>query len=165
MSTIPAVLRAAAAAAPDREALVTPEIRLTFAELLAQVRMFSRAARASGISHGDRIGMWAPNTAEWVVAALGLTGIGAVLVPVNTRFKGEEARYLLDRTGVSTLFVDDDFLSGLLGSDPLTAVGNPDVQVIRTSDLAPFLARAHEVTEDDVEKLAEMPVSNQKGEP
>ncbi len=154
MDTIPAVLRAAAAATPDREAVVTADARLTFAELLARVRLFSRAAVASGLQHGDRVAMWAPNTVDWIVAALGLTGIGVVLVPVNTRFKGEEARYLLDRTGVSALVVDDVFLTDLLGADPLAALGNPDVQVIRTSDLGTFLARAEEVSEDEIEKAA-----------
>ena len=154
MDTIPAVLRAAAAATPDREAVVTPKVRLTFAELLDRARTFSRAALASGLQQGDRVAMWAPNTADWIVAALGLTGIGVVLVPVNTRFKGEEARYLLDRTGVSALVVDDVFLTELLGADPLTALGDPDVKVIRTSDLSSFLARADEVSEEDVEKLA-----------
>jgi acyl-CoA synthetase (AMP-forming)/AMP-acid ligase II len=156
LSTIPAVLRAAAAAAPDREALVTADARLTFAELLDRARTFSRAALASGLQHGDRVGIWAPNTAAWVVAALGLTGIGAVLVPVNTRFKGEEARYLLDRTGVSALLVDDDFLTGLLGVDPLVALGSPDIPlVLRTSQLGAFLRRADERSLDDAEKAAE----------
>jgi acyl-CoA synthetase (AMP-forming)/AMP-acid ligase II len=134
MTTIPAVLRAAAAANPDREALVTPELRLTFAELLERARAFSAAMIAKGIAHGDRVAIWAPNTADWAIAALGLTGIGAILVPVNTRFKGEEARYLLDRTTVKALVVDDAFLTGLLGVDPLQALGNPDVTVIRLSE-------------------------------
>jgi acyl-CoA synthetase (AMP-forming)/AMP-acid ligase II len=155
MDTIPAVLRAAAAATPDREAVVTPEVRLTFAELLDRARTFSRAALAAGLQHGDRVAMWAPNTADWIVAALGFTGIGVILVPVNTRFKGEEARYLLDRTDVAALFVDDAFLTELLGSDPLTALGSPPVQVIRTSELDGFLSRAPEVSEDEAEKAAD----------
>ena len=154
MSTIPAVLRSAAAAAPDREALVTPQGRLTFAELLEQVRRFSGAALASGIKSGDRVGIWAPNTADWVIASLALTGIGAVLVPINTRFKGEEARYLIDRTGVRLLVVDDVFLRELLGVDPLVALGNPDVSVLRTSELESFLARSPEISGDEVDKRA-----------
>ncbi|MGB8652091.1 MAG: FadD3 family acyl-CoA ligase [Mycobacteriales bacterium] len=155
MFTIPAVLRSAAAATPDREAVVTPEVRLTFADLLDRVRTFSRAALASGLSAGDRVAIWAPNTADWVVAALGLTGIGAVLVPVNTRYKGEEARYLLDRTTARALLVDDVFLTELLGADPVAALGDPDVAVLRTSALGEFLARAEEVPLDDAEKAAE----------
>ena len=153
MATIPAVLRAAAGEVPDREAVVTPEVRLTFAQLLDRVRTFSSAALAAGIGAGDRVALWGPNTADWVVAALGLTGVGAVLVPVNTRFKGEEARYLLDRTGATTLWVDDDFLAGLLGEDPLAALGQPELQVLRTSDLGRFLSR--QVDPVDVERAAD----------
>lgn len=155
MDTIPAVLRAAVAEVPDREAVVTPEVRLTYAELLDRVQAFSRAALAHGIGAGDRVATWVPNTADAVVAALALTGIGAVLVPINTRFKGEEARYLLDSTTSAALLVDDAFVGGLLGTDPLAALGDPDVLVIRTSALDGFLARAEEVPLDVVEKAAE----------
>ena len=55
MPTIPGVLRAAAAACPDREAVGTPSERLTFATLLDRVRRFSAAAVAAGLSHGDRV--------------------------------------------------------------------------------------------------------------
>src|SRR3954452_2169327 len=155
MDTIPAVLRAAVAQAPDREAVVTPEVRLTYADLLDRVQSFSRAALAHGIGAGDRVATWIPNTADAVVAALGLTGIGAILVPINTRFKGDEARYLLDKTQAGALLVDDEFVGGLLGVDPLAALGNPDLLVIRTSALDGFLARADEVPLDVVEKAAE----------
>ncbi|MDX6268037.1 MAG: HIP---CoA ligase, partial [Frankiales bacterium] len=155
MDTIPAVLRAAVADAPDREAVVTPEVRLTYAELLDRVQTFSRAAVAHGIGPGDRVALWVPNTADWIIAGLGLTGIGAILVPVNTRFKGEEARYLLDKTQASALLVDDAFVGGLLGVDPLEALGNPELLVLRTSDLSGFLTRADEVPLDVVEKAAD----------
>jgi acyl-CoA synthetase (AMP-forming)/AMP-acid ligase II len=154
LPTIPAVLRAAAAAVPDREAVVTPGARLTFAALLDEVRRFSAAAVAAGLSPGDRVAVWAPNTVDWVVASLGLTGIGVVLVPVNTRFKGEEARYLLDKTGAVALVVDDEFVGGLLGQDPLVALGNPSLQVLRTSSLDGFLAGGASVSDEVVEKLA-----------
>ncbi|HUR15109.1 MAG TPA: FadD3 family acyl-CoA ligase [Mycobacteriales bacterium] len=154
MPTIPAVLRAAAAAAPDREALVTAEVRLTFAALLDRVRRGSAACVAHGIGHGDRVAIWGPNSVDWAVAALSVTGVGGVVVPVNSRFKGEEARYLLDKAGVSALVVDDDFLTGQLGTDPVAALGDPDVLVIRTSDILAFLARADEVSAEKVEELA-----------
>jgi acyl-CoA synthetase (AMP-forming)/AMP-acid ligase II len=154
MSTIPGVLRAAAAAAPDREAVVTPESRLTFAQLLERVQAGSAACLAHGIGHGDRVAVWGPNTMDWVIASLSLTGIGAIVVPVNSRFKGEEARYLLDRTGATALVVDDEFLTPLLGTDPLDALGNPEVLVIRTSRIREFLSRADEVPLETVEKAA-----------
>jgi len=154
LDTIPAVLRAAAAEVPDREALVVVPQRLTYADLLARVQTFSRAALASGLEPGDRVAIWGPNTVDWAVAALGLTGIGVVLVPVNTRFKGEEARFLLDHADVSALFVNDLFLSDLLGQDPVLAIGSPEVQVVRSSALSAFLSRSGDVSLDVVEAAA-----------
>ena len=58
-------------------------------------RRGARASLASGIERGDRVAVWAPNSLEWIVAALGVTTAGGVLVPVNTRFKGAEAAYVL----------------------------------------------------------------------
>ena len=70
MSTIPGVLRAAAAAAPDREAVVTPESRLTFAQLLERVQAGSAACLAHGIGHGDRVAV--PMAAPGVAAGAAL---------------------------------------------------------------------------------------------
>ena len=64
----------------------------------------------AGIRPGDRVGIWAPNSWEWIVAALGTLGAGAWLVPVNTRFKGDEAAYVLDRADVALLFTVRGFL-------------------------------------------------------
>jgi acyl-CoA synthetase (AMP-forming)/AMP-acid ligase II len=155
MATIPAVLRAAAAATPDREAVVTPSERLTFADLLERARAFSAAALAAGIGRGDRVAIWGPNTVEWIVASLGLTGIGAILVPINSRFKGEEARYLIDRTDATALIVDDAFLKELLSGDALVALGNPSLLVVRTSEMTSFLKLGADVPPDDVEKAAQ----------
>ena len=146
--------RAAAATTPDREALVTADERLTFADLLARSQRSPPARSRAGIRHGDRVAIWAPNGVDWAVAALGLTGIGAILVPVNTRFKGEEARYLLDRTAVTALVVDDAFLSELLGSDPVEALGNPEVRVIRLSDTSAFLEAGQAISAGELETRA-----------
>ena len=148
MSTIPEVLRAAAAAAPDREVLVTDAARVTFAELAEQVQVFARAALASGVQPGDRVGVWAPNTAHWVVTALGLVSVGAIVVPVNTRFKAEEATHVLAATGASMLVVDDLFLAGLPGVSPLGLLGDlPELRTVVTTGRSAltwqdFLARA-----------------------
>lgn len=108
--TVPRVLAATAQRHPDTEALVDGAVRLTYRELAAQVRRATAAAMASGIAPGDRVAIWAPNGHRWVVAALGALGAGAVLVPVNTRYKGEEAAWLLARSKARTLFVDNGFL-------------------------------------------------------
>src|SRR3954462_15387623 len=97
--TVPAVLRAAASDSADVEAIVSGDVRLTFAQLQEQVTAFARAALADGVGPGDRVAVWAPNTDRWVIAALGALSVGAVLVPVNTRFKVEEVQHVLGATG------------------------------------------------------------------
>ncbi len=86
------------------------DVRLSFAGLADAVRDFSRALIAAGIEPGDRVAIWAPNGWRWVVAAMGVVSAGAVLVPLNTRFKGFEAGYILGKTGARALVVHDGFL-------------------------------------------------------
>ncbi len=108
--TIPAMVRDAARRYADAEAVVDGERRVTFAELEAQVRRAARALCASGIERGDRVAVWAPNSPEWIFAALGVTTAGGVLVTVNTRFRGTEAAYVLERSGARLLFTVRGFL-------------------------------------------------------
>jgi acyl-CoA synthetase (AMP-forming)/AMP-acid ligase II len=119
--TIPAAFRASVARRPDAEALVDGDVRLTFAELSHEVDRFARAASAAGLQLGDRAAVWAPNCAQWVIAALGLQAAGAVLVPINTRFKGDEARYGLEKVRAKLLVVAD----GFLGVDHLAMLRGP----------------------------------------
>jgi acyl-CoA synthetase (AMP-forming)/AMP-acid ligase II len=85
-ATIPAITAAAAAQFGPQLAIEDGTTRLTYAELAADARTFAAALVATGIEPGDRVAVWAPNGAEWVVALLGLSQAGAVLVPINTRF-------------------------------------------------------------------------------
>jgi acyl-CoA synthetase (AMP-forming)/AMP-acid ligase II len=108
--TIPALLADAADRHGDRVALVDGEVSLTYADLLAESGRFGAALAASGVAPGDRVAIWAPNSARWVVAFLGLELAGAVLVPVNTRFKGTEAADILGRSRARVLVTVSDFL-------------------------------------------------------
>ena len=65
---------------------------------------------AAGLEKGDRVAIWAPNSLDWIVAALGLHGAGAVIVPLNTRYKGDESAYVLRRSGSRLLFTVQGFL-------------------------------------------------------
>ncbi|HET7651403.1 MAG TPA: FadD3 family acyl-CoA ligase [Acidimicrobiales bacterium] len=112
-TTIPAVLDHAATAFGDREGLVDGEVRLTFAQLRDHAHRAARAVARAGIAKGDRVAIWAPNINEWVVAALGASCAGAALVPLNTRFKGPEAAYVLRKSGARVLFT----VNGFLGND------------------------------------------------
>ena len=108
--SIPAMLRAVAATQGETEAIVDGDRRVDFATLRTLVDDGARALVAAGIRPGDRVALWAPNSLDWVVAALGITTAGAVLVPVNTRFKGAEAGYALARSGARLLFTVRGFL-------------------------------------------------------
>ena len=108
--SIPKLVQGSAQRFGDLEALVDGDERLTFPELAAAVHEASRAAIALGLEAGDRAAIWAPNIGEWVVAALGVLGAGGVLVPLNTRFKGAEAAYVLAKSGARVVFTVSDFL-------------------------------------------------------
>ena len=121
--TLPALVRAGAERYAGQEAVVDGGIRLTFAELAEEVERFARALIGHGVQAGDRVAVWAPNGWRWVVAALGTVSAGAVVVPLNTRFKGAEAGYILSRTRARLLVTDDGFL------------GNPYVSMVDGVDL------------------------------
>ncbi|MEU7815169.1 AMP-binding protein [Pseudonocardia sp. NPDC049154] len=133
--SIPNTLRQTAARLPDAEALVAEDGRRTFAELEGDMLASVRAVRALGVRPGDRVALWAPNCGRWIVAALGVLGAGAVLVPVNTRFKGEEAAYVLRHSGATALLTVDGFLGVdyprmLREADPELAVLAPGRTVL-----------------------------------
>ena len=108
--TLPGVLRATADAHPGRQALLDGEVSLSYADLHAEVRTTARALIGLGIERGDRVGIWAPNSWQWAVSALAITYIGAVLVPLNSRYTGHEVVDIARRTGTRALFVADGFL-------------------------------------------------------
>ncbi|MBV8297103.1 MAG: AMP-binding protein, partial [Acidimicrobiia bacterium] len=108
--TLPGLWASAADRFGQAEALVDAPVRFTFAQLHGAVREAARAFIALGVEPGDRVAIWAPNTWEWVVALGGLHTAGAVLVPLNTRFKGQEAAYILAKSGAKVLLTVTDFL-------------------------------------------------------
>jgi acyl-CoA synthetase (AMP-forming)/AMP-acid ligase II len=117
--TIPAVVGSAAREYGDAEALAEPGgERLSYRQLHERVSDVARALIADGVAPGDRVAVWCPNTAAWILAALGALSAGAALVPVSTRFTGPEALDVISRCGARALFVDHDFL----GADRLAAL-------------------------------------------
>jgi acyl-CoA synthetase (AMP-forming)/AMP-acid ligase II len=108
--SIPAMAADAAERFGAAEAVVDGARRVSFAELAADFRRVTAALMAWGIERGDRVAIWAPNRYEWLIAALGLLGAGAAVVPVNTRFKAAEASYILQRSGARALFTVGEFL-------------------------------------------------------
>ncbi|MER6478844.1 FadD3 family acyl-CoA ligase [Streptomyces filamentosus] len=108
--TIPGLVRAAGERWGGREAVAEGRVRVSYAELAARVERSAAACLATGTRPGDRVAVWAPNSLDWIVAALGAVTAGAVLVPLNTRFKGTEAADVLARSRARLLFVTGTFL-------------------------------------------------------
>ncbi len=108
--TTASLVRDAAARAGHAEAVVDGDVRLTYADLAVRVDGAARAFVAAGLQPGDRVGIWAPNCWEWVVALLGAHTAGGVVVPLNTRYKGGEAAWILDRSRARFLVTVDGFL-------------------------------------------------------
>ncbi len=123
--TIPGLLHAAAERFGDACALEDGDLTLSFRQLRDRAHRAARALIGLGVRPGDRVAIWAPNLHEWPVAALGVHCAGGCVVPINTRYKGEEARFLLQKSGAAALLTVD----GFLGLDFVTMLGPVDVPV------------------------------------
>jgi fatty-acyl-CoA synthase len=108
--TISAALARAATIAPDVEAVVATGGRLTFGELADAVATARAALASIGIGKGDHVGLCLGNSSDWVVIFLALGSLGAVTVPLNTRFVASEMAYALKQSRVTTLITCDRFL-------------------------------------------------------
>jgi fatty-acyl-CoA synthase len=138
-----------------RNALVSRHqgIRWTYDELHEQVERAARALLAAGVAKGDRVGIWSPNNAEWVVVQFATAKIGAILVNVNPSYRRHELEYALRQSGCSLLilapgFKDADYRELLAETDA------PELhrQVVLGGDWDELLARADDVS---VEELRE----------
>jgi fatty-acyl-CoA synthase len=93
-----------------REALVIEGERVTWSALRERSHAVARALLAHGIDHGDHVAICTGNRVEWVAFYFGAALIGAVTVPVNTRFKTDELRYCLEQADVRLLVTADRFM-------------------------------------------------------
>src|SRR6478735_10589641 len=126
--TIGAFFDQAAERWSDREALVVrhQSIRWTYAELKQQVDAFAAGLLALGLAPGDRVGIWSPNNAQWVVTQLATAKAGLILVNINPAYRTHELEYALNKVGCKALITATSFKS----SDYLAMLG----------ELAPELA-------------------------
>ena len=152
--TTPHAAERAARLWPDEPAIVERGEAWSFAELWEQCRKAATALLERGIGEGDRIALWAPNSREWVVAAIGAMAAGATIVPLNTRLKGIEAADILTRTNARLLFTVRSFLgieySALLEGQDLPALGET---VLLDDDFGAFLASAKAADDARIEAV------------
>ena len=96
---------------PDHEALVSvqQDVRLTYRELLDAVDRIATGLLARGVEAGDRVGVWSPNCAEWVLVQYATARVGAILVNVNPAYRTHELTYALRQSGTRLLFCAERF--------------------------------------------------------
>jgi fatty-acyl-CoA synthase len=92
---------------PEQEALVShhQNLRYTYRELQATVDRFARGLMALGIQAGDRVGIWSPNHAEWVITQFAAAKIGAILVTINPAYRVHELEYALNQSGCKAMII------------------------------------------------------------
>ncbi|MGV0581842.1 FadD3 family acyl-CoA ligase [Mycolicibacterium elephantis] len=140
--TIPEMVLSAADRFGDAEAVVDGPLRLSYADLVQRIRCAAGAFAEAGVGKGETAAIWAPNSAEWIIAAFGLMAAGGVLVPVNTRFKSEEAADIIRRSRAKVVLVQKDFL----GLDYSAPAGVPVIDL--KSD---FLSSGSPFAHDDID--------------
>ena len=159
--TIPQLVFRAAERFGDAAALEEGDLRLTFRELEHEALRAARAFIAAGVAPGDRVGIWAPNVSEWILAAIGLQCAGGVLVTLNTRFKPPEAGYVLRKSGAKLVCTMAEFL----GTNYVDAVRSEELPALEgiitlrgetegATSWQAFLASGESVSEQDARERA-----------
>jgi acyl-CoA synthetase (AMP-forming)/AMP-acid ligase II len=137
--TIPALLLADEAEAPDTPALVTDTERVTYAELAAAARRLAAGLIASGVRRGERVAVWLPNGTDWLTVHWAAALAGATLVPLSTRNKPAEVEYILRQSGAAVLVLQDRFLQieYLAALPAMMASGLPELHTVIVRQTAP----------------------------
>ena len=106
-------LRTAIERYPDHEALVVPHqgVRWTWREYLERIDRLATGLLALGIEPGDRVGIWAPNCAEWCLTQFATARIGAILVNINPAYRVFELEYALNKSGCRAIIAAERFKS------------------------------------------------------
>ena len=130
--TVDGVLKTAVDEVPERAALVVPfqSLRFTYAELDRAVERAARGMVACGLEPGERIGIWAPNGAEWLLTMFAAARAGLVLVNINPAYRRTELEFALRLSGCRALvfaprFKSSDYLAILTALIPELAAAAP----------------------------------------
>ena len=120
----------AAARWGEREALVFKDRRWTYAEFAAEVDHAAKGLMALGVVPGEKVALWMNNKPEWLFLMYAVAKVGAVLVPLNTRYRTADIHYVVTQSNTGTLISDDrsgpvDYLAMVREVLPDTAAGPP----------------------------------------
>ncbi|CAJ0582008.1 unnamed protein product, partial [Mesorhabditis spiculigera] len=109
--TISERLRVAVELVPDREFVIfkRDNVRMTYSQLLVEAEKLAAGLVHLGIERGDRVGIWGPNTPEWVVAMFAAAIAGYILVNINPSYQSEELRFAIEKVGIKALIMAPGF--------------------------------------------------------
>ncbi len=110
MRTLSQVLSETTRAFPQRDAIINQGCKISYQELNERVNQLARGLIELGVRKGEKVGLWMPNAPKWVIAYFAIARIGAVVVPMNTRYKSHEVHYILQNSEATTLFMADTFV-------------------------------------------------------
>jgi len=150
---------ATAARFADREALVDVHQgrRWTYAELARDVAQLARGLIAAGIGKGDRVGIWAPNCAEWVMVQYATAKMGAILVNINPSYRTHELEYVLGQAGIRMIVAVPSFrtsdYAAMIEQVRATVTGLEQVVLIGTPSWDALVAGGAEVTPEQLAQI------------
>ena len=158
--TIGENLRRTVAEYGEREALVEVASgrRWTYGEFGADVDEFARGLMARGIAKGDRVGIWAPNCAEWTITQYATASIGAILVNINPAYRTHELAYALNQSGVKLLISATEFKTSdyrkMVDEVRPDCTALEDVVYIGTPDWTAVVEAATQTTQEQLDDRA-----------
>ena len=144
---------------PDREALVDVEqgTRWTWAELKRDVDVAARGFVAAGIEKGDRVGIWAPNCAEWTIVQFATAKLGAILVNINPAYRTHELKYVLGQAGIRMIVAAPSFktsdYAAMIDEVRGDVAGLEQVVLIGTDSWRDLLAGAERVSPEHLAQI------------
>jgi fatty-acyl-CoA synthase len=159
--TIGASLERTVERVPDAEALVSSHqgLRYTYAAFNAAVDDVARGLLARGVEVGDRVGVWSPNNAEWVLLQYATAKVGAILVNINPAYRRRELRYALGQSGCRMLVSAESFKTSdyrdMIEASRADAPALEQVLYVGTADWDDLLTAAEDVTADALRDRAD----------
>ncbi len=125
-STIASLVALRAKELKDKIAFHDDSQSITYQDLHTQSDLVAKHLVSKGMSKGDKAAIWSPNSINWILAAIGIQKAGGVLVPINTRMKGKEASFILNKSESKYLFTENNFL----GVDYLSLIKTESVPAL-----------------------------------
>src|SRR5689334_7700784 len=154
LRTLPALLLADEAEAGATLALATESETITYRDLASAARRLAAGLIASGVAPGNRVTLWLPNGVDWLVAHWAGTLAGAIIVPLNTRNRPAEVRYILGQCGAAALILRDRFLQTdyAAGLGEILSGGLPDLRAVIVRQSAPGDLPSPAITWEEAER-------------